>query len=141
MGSALGYHSMKFRHFPNLRQVIWQVVRQVVREIRRTIWKTCAAFNYDLYSVERFTLRWMICVTLNNLHYVEWFIQRWAIFYILEKFVQPQMICTVLKDLDYVEWFGVRSMICTTFNHLGSDELLSIGFLISARCAYSKTIL
>ena len=52
--------------------------------------------------------------------------------------MQPQMICTVLKDLYYLEWFGVRSMIFTTLNHLGYDELLSIGFLINARCAYSK---
>ena len=29
-------------------------------------------------------------------------------------------------------------MICTTLNHLGCDEILSIGFLMSARCAYSK---
>ena len=52
--------------------------------------------------------------------------------------MQPQMICTVLKDLYYLEWFVVRSMICTTLNHLGYDELLSNGFLINARCGYSK---
>ena len=92
----------------------------------------------DLHYVEWFVLRWMICITLNDLYYVEWFIQRWAIFYFLEKFMQPQMICTVLKDLYYLEWFVVRSMICTTLNHLGYDELLSNGFLINARCGYSK---
>ena len=80
----------------------------------------------------------MSFITLNDLYYVEWFVQRWMIFYFLAKFVGPRMICTALKDLYYVEWFGVRWMICTTLNHLGYDELLSIGFLMSARCAYSK---
>ena len=165
------------------------------KEVGRKIWKICTAFNNDLYSVERFVLRWKICttlndlyyverfvlrwmicttlndlyyvewyvlrwmicttlsdlyyverselrwmnfITLNDLYYVEWFVQRWMIFYFLAKFVGPRMICTALKDLYYVEWFGVRWMICTTLNHLGYDELLSIGFLMSARCAYSK---
>ena len=42
------------------------------------------------------------------------------IFYFPEKFVRPRMIYTPLKDLYYVEWFGVRWMICTALNHLGS---------------------
>ena len=29
-------------------------------------------------------------------------------------------------------------MICTTLNHLGFNEFLSIGFLMSVRCVYSK---
>ena len=29
-------------------------------------------------------------------------------------------------------------MICTTLNHLDYNGLLSIGFLMSARCAYSR---
>ena len=92
-----------------------------------------------LYSVELFViLHWIICTMLNNLYYVEWFAQRWVIFYFLAKFVRPRMTCTALKDLSYVEWFRVRWVICTTLNHLGYDELLSIGFLMSARCAYSK---
>ena len=91
------------------------------------------------YSVKLFVVqRWIICTTLNDLYYVEWFIQRWAIFYFLEKFVQPQMICTMLKDSYYLEWFGVRSMICTILNHLGYDQLLCIDVLINARCAYLK---
>ena len=145
------------------------------KEVGRKIWKICTAFNNDLYSVERFVLRWMICTTLNDLYYVEWFVlrwmiwttlhdlysvelfaaqrwiictmlndlyyvewfsQRWMIFYFLAKFVRPRKICTALTDLHYVEWFGVRWMICTTLNHLGYDELLNIGFLMSARCAY-----
>ena len=40
------------------------------------------------------------------------------------------MICTAFKNLYYVERFGVRWMICTMLNHLGYDELLSIGFLM-----------
>ena len=98
----------------------------------------CTALNY-LYSVELFVAqRWTIVTRLVVLYYDEWFAQRWMIFYFLEKFVRPRMICTALKDLYYVEWFGVRWMICTTLNHLGYDELLSIGFLMSARCAYSR---
>ena len=93
--------------------------------------------NY-LYCVEWFVLRWIICTTFNDMHSVEWFVQRWMIFYFLAKFVRPRMICTALKDLYYVEWFGIQSMICTTLNQLGYEELLSIAFLISARCAYSK---
>ena len=103
--------------------------------LRWMIWTTL----HDLYSVELFVVHcWIICTTLNDLYYVECFEQRWMIFYFLAKFVRPRMICKVLKDLYYVEWFGVRWMICTTLNHLGYDELLSIGFLMSARCAYSK---
>ena len=138
----------------------------------------CTTLN-DLYYVEWFVLRWMICITLNDLYYVEWFVLRWKIWttlndlYSVELFAQSWIICstalndlyyvewvllrwmilqnlyhlkwlvqprnyTALKDLYYVEWFGVRWMICTTLNHLGYDELLSIGFLMSARCAYSK---
>ena len=97
----------------------------------------CTTLN-DLNYVAWFVQRWIICITLNYLYYVEWFVQRWIIFHSLEKFVQPGMICTALRNFYYVEWFGVRWMICTTLNHLGNDELLSIGFLMSERCAYSK---
>ena len=98
----------------------------------------CTALNY-LYSVELFVVhRWITCTRLNDLYYDEWFAQRWMIFYFLAKFVRSWMICTALKDLYYVEWFGVWWMICTTLNHLGYNELLSIGFLMSTRCAYSK---
>ena len=96
----------------------------------------CKAWNY-LYSVELFVLRWMICITLNDLYNVEWFFTSLQNLYHLEWLVQPRNY-TALKDLYYVEWFGVRWMICTTLNHLGYDELLSIGFLMSARCAYSR---
>ena len=94
---------------------------------------------HDLYSVELFVQRWIICSTvLNYLYYVEWFVLRWMIFYLLAKFVRPRMICAALKDLYYVEWFRVRWMICITLIHLDYDELLSIDFLMSVRCAYSK---
>ena len=85
----------------------------------RKIWKICTAFYNDLYNVERFVLRWMI-------------------FYFAAKFVRRRMICIALKDLYDVEWFAVRWMICTTLNHLDYDELLSIRFLMSSRCAYSR---
>ena len=79
----------------------------------------------------------MICITLNDLYNVEWFFTSLQNLYHLEWLVQPRNY-TALKDLYYVEWFGVRWMICTTLNHLGYDELLSIGFVISAWCAYLK---
>ena len=78
----------------------------------------------------------MICITFNDLYYVEWFAQRWTRFYFLAKFVRARMICSTLKDLYYIEWLGVRWMICTTLSHLGYDELSIIGFLISARCNF-----
>ena len=93
---------MKFRDFLNLRQV--------VREIGRTIWKTCAAFNNDLYSVEKITLGWMICTTLYDWYRVELFIQR-------------SIICsTALNYLYYVEWFVLRWMTCITLNDLYNVE-------------------
>ena len=75
------------------------------KEIARTIWKICTEFNNDLYSVERFALRWMLCITLNDLYYVEWFVLRW-------------MICSTLNDLYYVEWFILRWIICIALNDL-----------------------
>ena len=94
---------------------------------------------HDLYSVELFVVqRLIICTTLNDLYFVEWFVLRWMICTTSNAFLIPRKICTALTDLYYVEWFGVRWMICTTLNHLGYDELLSIGFLMSARCAYSR---
>ena len=75
------------------------------KEVGRKIWKICTAFNNDLYSVERFVLRWMICTTLNDMYYVEWFVLRWV-------------ICTTLKVLNYVEWFVQRWIICTERNYL-----------------------
>ena len=75
------------------------------KEIGRTIWKIFTAFDNDLYSVERFALRWMICTTLNGLYYVEWSELHW-------------MICTTLSDLNCVAWFVQRWIICTTLNDL-----------------------
>ena len=86
----------------------------------------------------------MICITLNDLYYVEWFELRWKIYTMLndlcsvEWFVQRWMICTTMNNFYYAEWFVQRWMICTTLNHLDYHELLGIGFLMSARCAYSR---
>ena len=167
----------------------------VNKEVGRKIWKICTAFNNDLYSVERFVLRWKICTTLNDLYYVErfvlrwmicttlndlyyvewfvlrwmicitlndlyyvrwvtcttlndlyyveWFVQRWMIFYFVAKFVPPRMTCTA-KELYSVERFVLRWMIRSAMDDLynvesfGQDELLSISFLMSARCTYSR---
>ena len=126
-------------------------------EIGRKIWKICTAFGDDLHSVERFILCWMICTTVNDLYYVEWYTLRWMIctaalnyLYSVESSVQRWMICTTLNDLHNIEWFLLRWKICTTLNnsesewwcrtlnHLDYDELLSIGFLMSAGCAYLR---
>ena len=82
-------------------------------------WMICTALNY-LHRVELFVVqRWMICTTLNEFYYVEWFVQRWMIFYFVAKFVPLQMTCTA-KELYNV-------------------ERLVIGFLMSARCTSSRT--
>ena len=100
------------------------------KEVGRKIWKVRTVFNNDLYSVERFVLRWMTCTTLNDLHYVEWFVLGWMIcirwmicttlndLHYVEWFALRWMICTMLNDLYYVEWFALRWMICTTLNDL-----------------------
>ena len=138
---------MIYTALKDLHYVEWFVIRWMIRTtlndlyyvewfaLRWMIWTTL----HDMHSVELFVVqRWIICTTLIDLYYVEWFVQRWMIFYFIAKFLQPRMICTALKDLYYVEWFGVRWMICTTLNHLGFNEFLSIGFLMSVRCVYSK---
>ena len=103
----------------------------------------CTTLN-DLNCVEWFTQRWIICTGLSYLDSVEWFILRWMIWttlnylYSVELSVQRWMICTTLKNLYHAAWFGVRWMICTSLNHLDYNELLSIGFLMSVGCAYSR---
>ena len=87
----------------------------------------------DLYCVEWYMLRWMICTT-----YVEWLVLRCMIWttlhdlYSVELFVvQRLIICTTLNDLYFVEWFVLRWMICTTSN----------AFLIPCKiCATSKDL-
>ena len=113
----------------------------------------CRALK-DLYYVEWFVLHW-ICITLNDLHYVKRFVLRWMIWttlydlYSIELFVQRWMICITLNLYD-VEWFAKRWKICITLNDLECggwflqcwildyNELLSIGFLMSSRCAYLR---
>ena len=83
----------------------------------------CTTLN-DLYYVEWFVLRWMIWTTLNDLNYVEWYVQSWKIcttlkdLYYVEWFVLLWMICTTLNDLNYVEWYVQSWMICTALNDL-----------------------
>ena len=84
-----------------------------------------------VYYVERCLRRWMICTTLSDLHYTL------NDLYYVERFVLRWKICTALEDLYYFELFRVRWMIYTTLNHLDCNGLLSIGFLMSARCTYS----
>ena len=70
----------------------------------------CTTLN-NLYYVEWFVLRWMTCTTLNDLHYADWFFS-------VEWFVQRWKIRTTLNDLYNVEWFALRWKICTTVNDL-----------------------
>ena len=110
------------------------------KEIGRKIWKVCIVFSNNLYSVERYVLRWMICTTLNDMYYVEWFVLRWVIFTTLkdlncvEWFVHHWMICTALNYLQYsVEWFVLRWMIFITLN----DFLLRSKICITSNDLYS----
>ena len=92
-------------------------------------WMICTTLS-DLYYVEWFELRCMICTALNYLYSVEWFVLRW--------------ICTTLNDLQSVERFALRWMIWSAVDDfynaesLDSNELLSIDFLMSSRCAYLR---
>ena len=62
----------------------------------------------------------MICITLNDLYYVEWIELGWMIFtalnhlYYVKWFALHGMSCTTLKDLYKVEWFSLRWKISTT---------------------------
>ena len=114
-------------------------------------WVICTMLN-DLNYVAWFEQRWIICSTaLNYLYYVEWFLFRWKIcttlngflllckicenqndLYSVERFALRRMIRILMDDLYITPWYNVES-IWATFRH----ELLSIGFLMSLRCAYS----
>ena len=86
----------------------------------------------------------MICITLNDLYYVEWIEPGWMVFtavnhlYCVKWFALHGMTCTTLKDLCSVERFVLRWItpnamddlqIFKTLNHLDCDILVSIGFL------------
>ena len=65
----------------------------------------------DLYYVEWFVLRWMICT-----YYLEWFVLRWTICTVLnDSYYAEWFVLTTLNDLYYVEWFVLRWMICTYY--------------------------
>ena len=79
--------------------------------------KICITLN-NLYKVEWYVLRWMICTmlndlfnTLNVLYFVEWFELRWVICTLLNN-------CNTLKDWHHNGWFALRSMICTAVEDL-----------------------
>ena len=79
----------------------------------------CITLN-DFYYDEWFALRWMICTAMNDLYFVEWFVLRWTIctalndLYYVEWFLLRWVICTTLNDLNYVAWFAQRWIICST---------------------------
>ena len=90
----------------------------------------------------------MINTALKDFHYVEWFALRWIICTTLNNFLLTCKIGANSKDLYSIDRFVLRWMIRSEMNDLynvesfgGYDELLSIGFLMSARCAYLKKIL
>ena len=118
--------------------VLIQIITEYYVEWFLQRWMICATLNdlyytlNDLYYVERFAIRRMICTTLKDLYNVELFLLRWK-------------LCTTLNDLYCVERFVlcwmIRSAVDDLYNvesHLDYDGLLSIGFLMSARCAYSR---
>ena len=74
--------------------------------------KTSKTLN-NLYKVEWYVLRWMICTmlndlynTLNGLYFVEWFELRWVICTLLND-------CNTLKDWHHNGRLALGSMICT----------------------------
>ena len=82
----------------------------------------------------------MICIMLNDLYYIDWFVLRWMIWttlhdlYSVELFVvQRWFICTTLNDLYYVEWFVLRWIICKTLN----DFLLPCKICATSKGLYS----
>ena len=86
----------------------------------------------DLYYVERFVLRWVICITLNDLYYVEWFVQHWIIFYFVAKFLPPWMTCTA-KELYIVERFVLRWMSRSAMDDLYNVESFGLPLIIDYR--------
>ena len=87
----------------------------------------------------------MINTALKDLHYVEWFVLRWIIYTTLNNFLITSKIGASSKDLYSIDRFVLRWMIRSEMDDLYNvesfgdyDELLSIGFLMSARCAYLK---
>ena len=104
----------------------------------------------DLYYVEWFVLRWVICITLKKLYYVKWFVLRWKIWttlndlYSTELFAKSWIICsTALNDLYYVEWVLQRWMICITWMTCTTlnDLLLRCKIYTTSNDLYSQGII
>ena len=80
----------------------------------------------------------MISISLKDLYNVEWFFTSLQNLWEAEWSVQRWKICTTSNDSDSDGWFVHNSMIqCWIIWATFSHELLSIGFLMSARRAYS----
>ena len=93
--------------------VLLEMIRFTKIYIKMLYCKICITLN-NLYKVEWYVLRWMICTmlndlynTLNGLYFVEWFELRWVICTLLND-------CNTLKDWHLNGWFTLGSMICTT---------------------------
>ena len=71
----------------------------------------------------------MSFITLNDLYYVEWFVQRWIIFYFVAKFVPPRMSSTA-KELYSVERFVLRWMIRSAMDDLYNVESFGLRVII-----------
>ena len=74
----------------------------------------------------------MSFITLNDLYYVEWFVQRWMIFYFVAKFVPPRMTCTA-KELYSVERFVLRWMIRSAMDDLHNVESFGLRLIVDYR--------
>ena len=91
----------------------------------------CTTLN-NMYYVERFVLRSVICTTFKDLNYVS------NDLYSVELFAQSLIICsTTLNDFYYVEWVLLRWMICTTLN----DFLLRCKICTTSNDLYSQGII
>ena len=77
----------------------------------------CTALNY-LYSTELFVVQcWIICITLNDLYNVEWFFTSSSNLCHVEWFVQHWKMCTTFNDSGCDGWFVQRSIIWATMNY------------------------
>ena len=78
----------------------------------------------DLHNVEPSVQSWMICTTLNDLYYSQWFVQRVEWFVLCWIIWTSWVICTLLNDCNTLKdwyhnvWFALGSMICTGVKYL-----------------------
>ena len=91
------------------------------------------ALSY-LYSVKLFAVqRWIICTTLNDLYYIEWFVLRWMIYTTLSDFLLPRNICATSNDLYSVERFVLTWMVWSAKYDFYNVESFGLRWIVEYR--------